>query len=307
MLDTESEVTELRRSLDRGYKSCHGATKRFFKGMLWPLSNIPRDERQAVDTLLFNLMRTIDLLDLESIDGLSLDVWHETRDELSDAFRGRYHSNELAALADTARRFDIPRQFIFDPIRGADLWIRNRKFETFDELESFCSYVGGSAMASVVPVLGFVRPGYEIPAIECGKGVMLTLMLANLAKDMKQNKIFIATEDFKNCEVDLPRLKLRRTSKEFRHLVRVYCARIEQMLHKGGELVPHLDFDAKRSVKSMLSLVCKLLLKMKIEPECILSDEGVLSGRELLILKSRHLMGMEPSLPFLPQETGHGH
>ena len=40
---------------------------------------------EVIDTILFNLMRTIDLLDLDSVDGLSLDIWHEIRDDLSDA------------------------------------------------------------------------------------------------------------------------------------------------------------------------------------------------------------------------------
>lgn len=65
----------------------------------------------------------------------------------------------------------------------------------------------------------------------------------------------------------------------------------------------HLDFDAQRSVKSLLALTARMILNMKIEPERILTDEGVLSGRELLVLKSRHLMGMEPSLPFLPDQV----
>ena len=35
------------------------------------------------------------------------------------------------------RKYEIPKQFLFDPLVGADIWIRNRQFETFEELATF--------------------------------------------------------------------------------------------------------------------------------------------------------------------------
>ena len=299
MLDTTDHIELTSDAIDRGYKSCRQAVNKFFKGYLWPVSNIAGDQRIALDAILCNLMRTLDLLDLDSVDGLSLDVWNEVRDELSDAFRDRCSSVEVAAIVDASRRFAIPKEFLFDPLRGADLWIRNRKFETFEELDSFCGFVGGSSLTAAMPVLGVIKSGYEVDAMRCGKAVMLTQILANCIDDMKQNKIFFAQEDLQDCEVDIPRLKLRQPSKSFRYLVRLYVSRIEQTFMDASHLVQHLDFDGKRSLKSLLALNWKMLMKMKVEPECILSDEGVLTRRERLVIKSRHLMGMEIDLPII--------
>lgn len=307
MLETQDYVELNSSTIERGYKSCKGAVKKFFKGNLWAANNLPGEQRRALDAILFNLMRTIDLLDLESADGLSLDVWHEIQNDLSDAFRDKCASVELAALVDAARRFDVPKQFLFDPLRGADHWIRSHKFDCFDQLESFCSYVGGASLTSAIPVLGAIKPGYEVAAMECGKGVMLTQILANCVRDMKQNKVFFATEDLEDCEVDLPRLKLRRASQGFRYLVRLYVHRIEKMFIASGSLLSHMDFDGKRSLKSLMGMNWKMLMKMKLEPECILSEEGVLTKGEHLGLKSRHLLGMETELPFVTDPGGHHH
>lgn len=250
-------------------------------------------------------MRTIDLLDLESASALPLDVWHEVRDELSDAFRDKCSTVELAALVHTVRKFSIPKQYLFDPLRGADLWIRNRKFETFEELEAFCSFVGGSALTSTMPILGVIQPDYELASLECGKAIMLTQLLANCANDAKLNRFFLAEEDFVDCGVDKTQMKLRRGDKSFRFLVRLYVARIEKMLMNCKQLVQHLDFDGTRTLKSLLAMHWQMLLKMQHVPECILSEEGVLTGRELLILKSRHLMGMEKELAICEDEPAH--
>ncbi|MFK7770327.1 MAG: squalene/phytoene synthase family protein [Mariniblastus sp.] len=307
MLETQEHIELNSSTIERGYKSCKGAVKKFFKGSLWSASNVPSEQRRSLDAIMFNLMRTIDLLDLESVDGLSLDVWHEIQNDLSDAFRDRCSSVELAALVDTARKYDVPKQFLFDPLRGADHWIRSHKFDCFDQLESFCSYIGGSALASSIPVLGAVKPGYEVAAIECGKAIMLTQILANCVRDMKQNKVFFAAEDIEDCEVDLPRLRLRRASQGFRHLVRLYVHRIEKMFVAGGPLLSHMDYDGKRTLKSLMGANWKMLMKMKVDPECILSEEGVLTKGEMLGLKSRHLLGMESELPFVTDPGGHHH
>jgi phytoene/squalene synthetase len=305
MLETESHIELDSSTIERGYKSCRGAVKKFFKGNLWYVNNIPGEERRALDAILFNLMRTIDLLDLESASGLSLDVWFEIRDELSDAFRDRCSTVELAALVDACRKFDVPKQFLFDPLRGADLWIRNREFKTWNELDAFSSFVGGSSLASIVPALGTVRDGWQVSAMQAGKAIMLTQILSRVVTDLKQNKTFLAIEDLEKCQVEIPYLKLRRETKSFRHLVRLYTSRIEKLFVEGGQLVNFMDFDGKRSIKSLLGYHWKLMTKMKIDPSLVLREEGVFSLREQLTLKSRHLMGMEYDTPIFPADDGH--
>jgi phytoene synthase len=212
---------------------------------------------------------------------------------------------ELAALVDTARKFKVPKEFLFDPYRGADYWIRQREFQTFDELEVFCSNVGGASLAAAMPILGVVKGDWEVLAMQCGKAIMLTQLLANCVNDFKQNKVFFALEDIEDCEVDIPRLKLRRESKSFRFLVRLYASRIEKMFYACSSLASHLDYDGNRSLKSLLAMNWTMLIKMKVEPECILAEEGVLSGREQLSLKSRHLLGMDKKLPIVVEEPAH--
>ncbi|MDG1875736.1 MAG: squalene/phytoene synthase family protein [Mariniblastus sp.] len=305
MLETREHIELNTSAIDRGHKSIRGAVKKCFKSHIWTINNMPSGRRRGIEAVLFNLMKTIDLLDLDSVDGLSLDVWHETRDDLSDAFQDNCTSVELAALVDTARKFNIPKQYLFDPYRGADFWIRNREFQTFDELEVFCSNVGGASLAATMPVLGVTRKGWDVQAIKCGKAIMLTQILANAVNDFKQNKVFFALEDIEDCKVDIPRLKLRRESKSFRFLIRLYASRIEKLFYECADLASFLDFDGQRSLKSLLGRFWKTLLKMKIEPECILSEEGVLSSRDLLSLKSRHLMGMEKKIPIVHEQQSH--
>ncbi len=307
MLKTRQPIDFDDQTVARGYRSCRTAIKKHLKPYLWTVGNIAGEQRQGVDALLAHLLSVMDLLDLESSNGLSLDVWHEVRDDLSDAFLEKYARVELAALVDACRKFSVPKQFVFDPLRGADLWIRSRKFANFDELETFCSYVGGSTMAALVPVVGFLKDDYELTAIACGKAVMLTQLLAGSVTDLKHGRVFLAQDDIKECNVDLSRMKLRQPHEGLRHLVRLYVSRIEKQFFEAGKLVAYLDFDGRRSLSSLLAYYWKSLMQMQRDPESVLHEDGVIHGKELLALKSRHVLGMEQKVAIIPDDHGHGH
>ena len=90
-------------AVEQGYKNCRITVKSFFRGFLWIASNLPGDQRRSLDALLHHVIRVSELLALDSETGLSLDVWHEVRDDLSDAFLDKCTTVELAALIDMAK------------------------------------------------------------------------------------------------------------------------------------------------------------------------------------------------------------
>jgi len=190
-------------------------------------------------------------------------------------------------------------------VNGADYWIRFRKFSTFDELDTFASNIAGSAMAAAVPVMGYVKPGWEVPALACGKTVFLTQKLACCVHDLKSNCCFLADEDIQRFNIDVHRLKLRQDCKELKSFVRFNVARLEKMFYSAGELVQHLDFDGARSVTSLLCLHWRMLMRMQLEPESLYNPDGLLTRRDQLSLKSRHLLGLEGGIPIIP-EANHG-
>lgn len=292
--------------LERGYKSSRTAVRSLFKGGLWTTSNMPSEMRRKLDALGSHLVQCLDMLDLESTEGLPLDVWKEIRDQLSDAFCGKPHSPEHAALAEVVEQYAIPKQFIFDMVNGADYWIRFRKFSTFEELETFASNIAGSAMATAVPVMGYVKPDWEVPALACGKAIFLTQKLARCVHDLKSNSCFLAEEDVERFKIDLHRLKLRHDCKQLKPFVRFNVARLEKMFYTAGQLVPHLDFDGARSVTSLLCLHWRMLMRMQLEPESIYNPDGVLTRRDQLSLKSRHLLGLEGGIPIIPESDHAG-
>ena len=304
--DTRPKISIDDKSLDEGNRTCTASVKRSMPEFMWVTRNLPKDQRQAVNALLNHMIRTADYLDLESSNGLSLDVWCEFRDDLSDAFLENYASSDLVSLVDACRKYDIPKQYLFDMLDGVDGWIRNRGFDTYADLEVFAYRFGGAAMTAAVPIVGYVKDGYEESAVAAGQAIFLTRILANLVQDIKVNKIYVAEQDVKETELSISRMKVRKVCPGLKHLVRLYGSRIEKLMYKGGHLFEYLDFDARRCFTSLMGVHWAMLMKMRLNPEVVLDPDGVLTRREMFGFKTRHVMGTEGGLSIIP-EVSHDH
>lgn len=305
MLETSSRVEAHGETLEQGYKACRKQVKKNLKPWDWLISNVGGDNKKGVYALLHQFLQTSEMLDLESPDGQMLSISEEIQQDVSNAFAGDFATPELAALADTCYRYNVDPQCFYDSMEAADNWVTKREFTTFEQLDEFCEAFGGSMMASLAPVIGVVKPDYQHAATACGKAVMLTQILANCVNDIKHNRNFLAKEDLADCEVDISRLKMRRPTEQFKHLVRLYTSRLEPMYHEAGHLVSTLDFDGKRTLTSLLAACWKMVSNMKLDPNCILSADGVLTKADKFNLRSKHLLGMDTKLPFVAEDHGH--
>jgi len=300
MQETRPRIELNLAAIETGYRNCRIAANQYFKPYAWIAANLPKSRRVGLDALLCHLAKCIELLDLESSNELPLDVWCEIRDDVGDALAGQCTSTELAALADTCQRFSVPKQYLFDMLDGADYWIRFRQINTFDELEVLAYRIGGAMMTATVPVLGFIQDDYEVAACRLGKAVFLTQILANAFNDVRRNQ-----EDLEKTEWEIHRFKLKQTSKSLHDLVDLYATRVTQLFEEGGQLVNYLDFDGKRTVKSLISFHWNLLINMQRNPDSLLKPNKILSSRSRFLLKTRHMLGMEGNVPVIPQDTDH--
>ena len=291
--------------IQRGYKNCVATSRKFYSSAAFMTANLPAEKRKAIATIACHLLRCVDFLSLESFNGLSLDIWKENLNDLSDTFAGKCRAAEDAALADVVKRFQIPKEHLFEMMTAADAWIRTRKFETHDQLALFAAKFGGSMMAASVPILSDKAIQDFKPTIHCGQAIHLTHMLANLVPNLKQHQSFYATDDVERTGLSITRTMMRQSSPELKNFVRMQTSRIEKHFIAGGQLVNHLDFDGKRSVSSLLDYYWAVFMKLRAQPDSILQPKGVLNQRERLQLRTRHLMGTEGKSPIIGVSDHH--
>lgn len=291
--------------VDRGYKNCVAACRRYYSATYWMTSNLPAVKRNAIAALSWHLMRCVDLLDLQSFDGGSLDIWREVLSEFDETFAGKCRSAEDAALVDAVTRLAIPKEHLFEMLTAADAWTRTQKFDTFEQLDLFTAKFGGSMMAACVPVFSDPPLDHFEKSLACGQAIQLTQLLANLVPDLKRHQSFFCTEDVKQTGLSITRTMMRQTSPELKRFVRLQTSRIEKRFITGGQLVPMLDFDGQRTLKSLLDYWWAVFCEIRSNPDSVLHPRGVLTPGEKLKLRTRHLMGIEGKSPVVAAGAQH--
>lgn len=293
--------------LDLGFKNCRVSAKQLFGSHLWVVSNVAMAQRKAIDAVLSHFARVGNFLELLSSNGLSLETWTSYRNEVSEAIGGRCRNTELAALSHTVNKYQIPRQYIFDPLNGADLWIRTKRFESREDFDTFTSLLGGSSLAAFIPILEINAEidEWHGRAFRGGQAILQTQLLSHFAHDLKQEQMFWPMSELAECDVDLEKLEAGEVDKSFRHFCRLQVSRIEPRLRQLGVMVPMMEFDGKRSLTSLLAIAWQTLMNIKSNPAIIFEQGSALSKRELFKLKAKHLLGLEGNLSIIPEPTHH--
>lgn len=300
-LEIDTQVLEL------GYKNCKASAKHFFGPFLWMISNMTGHHRRGMEAVLAHIARVSSFLELLSTDGLPLETWADYRNEVSQALAGQCRKSELAALADTVERFQIPRQFVFDPINAADARIRNREFKTFDQYAAFTSQLGGSPMGAFMQIFEIRADPkwWHSLAIRGGQAVLQAQLLSTFIQDLQQGQMYIPQCELSACKVDLETVQAGEADKSFRHFCRVQASRIESKLEGLGQLVRFVEFDGQRVMTSLLAYFCNLLFKIKADPSSLFDPEGPVSKREMFKFKAKHWMGIQNKVSCIHEDEDH--
>ena len=110
----------------------------------------------------------------------------------------------LAALADTARRYDIDRKHFTDFMVSMRMDTTVTEYATFDDL---AVYVHGSAAViglQMLPILGTVVPRAEAepPAAALGVAFQLTNFLRDVGEDLDRGRVYLPLEELGAFGVD---------------------------------------------------------------------------------------------------------
>jgi len=307
MTDAAETTKTSSTSLDDSYKYCRKSSRKYFSNYFWTVGNISREQRRHVHALTAYLTKALDLMDSQISPIARHEEWTEWRDQLRDGLRGKFHSPEMPAVADTVEKFHISREFLFDIQSGVELAIRCKKFEAFDQWMQMASRIGGSMMLSLVPVLGYEKEDYEQAALACGEAIFLTQLMDEMGNGHQNLMLYAPRMLARKCNMHLDAINPKKPPIEFCRLIRTLISRIEPRYQDAGELVKYLSFDGKRVIRSLLAIHWQMLVKMKHFPELILQDRHQLSGKEMFQLHFKHLMGLEGRIPVFDEVSDAQH
>jgi phytoene synthase len=147
----------------------------------------------------------------------------------------------LNQLSATARRFNIPVHHFYDLIRGMEMDLEKRRYQTFDELKEYCYLVASSVGLMCREIFGYRNESTRDYAINLGIALQLTNILRDIKDDAKRGRIYIPLEDMERFGYTEEDLLNYRYTPAFVNLMRFECARASKYFDMAREALKDED------------------------------------------------------------------
>jgi 15-cis-phytoene synthase len=260
---------DLRRSYDR----CREINRSHGKTYFWSTTVLPRDRRPHVHAL-YAFCRVADDI-VDDPGPASVTDRAAALAGFGDRFRrdlvaGHSDHDVLAAVVDTARRFDIDPGCFDRFLRSMTMDLTVTSYETFDDL---CDYMDGSAAVigeMMLPLLGTRSPAAREPARMLGLAFQLTNFLRDVGEDLDRGRVYVPQQDLRRFGADPA---TRTVSPEWRALMQFEIERARMLYRLADTGIPLLPVRSARCIRAARVLYSEILDRIERR------DYDVFSGR----------------------------
>ncbi len=193
-------------ALQQAYAVCNAVTAQHSRSFFLASGLLPEEKRSAVRAL-YAFCRTVDDIVDESTG--------EDRDRQLEAWK-RIVQMEVApesdmiasAWVDAVTRYHIPRHYAIQLIDGVARDLSQTRYETFDDLATYCYGVASTVGLMSMYIVGF-RETTAVPyAIRLGVALQMTNILRDVGEDLRNGRIYLPQDELERFgirEADLAR------------------------------------------------------------------------------------------------------
>lgn len=191
------------------------------------------------------------------------------------------------ALKDTIRRYNIPRQLFDDMISGMEDDFHRNRYETFEDLYSYCYRVASTVGLVCIEIYGYDDLAAREFSEAWGIFMQLTNIIRDVAEDAERDRIYLPMEDLARYGISEQDVKSGSDLLEhpgWKPFVDEYIARAETYRDKAFKLLPLLDKQSRYSPAAMMAFYESILKKIDKSEGDVFSERVQLSKAEKISL-----------------------
>jgi len=234
-------------ALRKAYKQAEKITAAHSKSFHFASGLLPEEKRSAVRAL-YAFCRTVDDI-VDEVDSpkdrdLELFYWRQVVQSASSP------TDDLvaAAWADTLNRYHIPRRYALQLIDGVARDLSQTRYQTFDELATYCYGVASTVGLMSMYIIGF--KGHEaVPyAIKLGVALQLTNILRDVGEDFRNGRVYLPREELVFYGIRESDIAEGRVTKRWRQFMRFQLERTRQLYKESWAGVKMLEREGQLAI-----------------------------------------------------------
>jgi 15-cis-phytoene synthase len=233
-------------SLQKAYKHAEKITSEHSKSFTFASALLPEEKRSAVRSL-YAFCRTVDdIVDESSNAGANsqLDYWRTMVDTAS------FQADDLvaAAWADTLTRYHIPRHYALQLIDGVARDLIQTRYQTFDELATYCYGVASTVGLMSMHIVGFKTPKAVPYAIKLGVALQMTNILRDVGEDYRNGRLYLPREELAFYGIQETDIAAGRITDAWRQFMKFQIDRTRQLYAESWDGVKMLEREGQLAI-----------------------------------------------------------
>ena len=210
------------------------------------------------------------------------------RKKLSTAY-GDYTSTDpiFIALKDTVRKHGIQRQLLDDMISGMENDFHKNRYQTFEELYSYCYRVASTVGLVCIEIYGYDDQKAKEYAESWGVFMQLINIIRDVSEDAKRDRIYLPMNDLARWGISEDDIKSGADLLEhpgWAPFVEEYLQRADGYRQRAFKLLSHLDKSARYSPAAMASFYQSIMTKITKKNGDVFSERIQLTKTEKILL-----------------------
>ncbi len=186
------------------------------------------------------------------------------RRELDAAFGdGSPRTPQGAGLVPHIKAFRLPRQPFDDVIDGVEMDLVKHRYQTFDELYTYCLRVASAVGLVCIEVFGYRNPATRQYATDLGVALQLTNIIRDLARDLDSGRLYLPQEDLERFRCTEDELRRGVVTPGVERLLAFETARARQYYDRARDGLPREDRRALVAARVMGAIYFDLLRRIE--------------------------------------------
>jgi phytoene synthase len=259
-------------SIEQAYQHCKEVTYHHAKTFYFASMFLAKEKRKACYAVYAFCRYVDDLVDnapKESLTHDTIELVERWRNAIKSVYEGSEHSVldngtslVMQAWADTLKHYAIPPNLPEELIEGVLMDTYLDRFNTFDELHTYCYKVASVVGLMTSEIFRYSHPDALPHAIDLGIAMQLTNICRDIAEDADRGRIYLPLEELKQFNVDPNDVLQKKFTTEFQSLMKFQVERANAYYDSADKGIAYLDTDSRLTVQLMSTNYRRILNKL---------------------------------------------
>ncbi len=282
--------------LAAGYAACETETARAARNFALGIRLLPPDRRRALSAVYWFSRRADDAADADADAAQRASRLAAVRSELDRALAGGGHTGpgagdpdspagagdpRWAAVADAARRYDVPAHLFHELLDGVARDLEPARFPDWPALRAYCHGVAGVVGLIALRVFGG-PPEAEGDAADLGYALQLTNILRDLREDAARGRWYLPLDETTRFGVDPGGVAEGRAGPGYEALMALEVERARGLYAAAPRLVRSLPRASRACPAALAGVYRGILERIAERPRAALAGEVTLPRALLL-------------------------